>query len=49
MAVKDKAAFQRSVTALTRWNVDRIIVGHGEIIATDAKRELAGALKEAGF
>jgi hypothetical protein len=49
MAVKDKAAFQRSVKALTRWNFDRIIVGHGEIIATGAKRELAGALDEAGF
>jgi len=49
MAVKDKAVFQRSVEALSKWDFDRIIVGHGEIIATDGKRQLAGALKEAGF
>jgi hypothetical protein len=49
MAVRDKAAFQRSVEALTKWDFDRIIVGHGEIVETDGKRRLAGALKEAGF
>jgi hypothetical protein len=49
VAVKDKAAFQRSVEGLTKWDFDRIIVGHGVIIATDGKRKLAGALKEAGF
>ena len=49
MAVKDKAAFQRSVEALTMWDFDRIIVGHGEIVETDGKRRLARALKEAGF
>jgi hypothetical protein len=49
MAVKDKAAFQRSIATLTKWDFDRIIVGHGEIIATDGKRQLARALKEAGF
>ena len=47
--VRDEAAFQRSIEALTKWDFDRIIVGHGEIIATDGKRQLAGALKEAGF
>jgi hypothetical protein len=49
MAVKDKAAFQRSIATLVKWDFDRIIVGHGEIIATDGKGQLAGALKEAGF
>ena len=49
MAVKDKAAFQRSVEALTKWDYDRIIVGHGEIVETDGKRQLTGALKAAGF
>jgi hypothetical protein len=40
MAIKDKAAFQRSIESLTRWDFDRIIVGHGEIIETDGKRLL---------
>jgi hypothetical protein len=49
MAVRDKAAFKRSVESLMKWDFDRIIVGHGEIVETDGKRQLAGALKEAGF
>jgi hypothetical protein len=49
MAIKDKAAFQRSVQALMRWDFDRIIVGHGAIIETDGKRQLGEALKRAGF
>jgi hypothetical protein len=49
MAIKNKADFQRSAQALMKWDFDRIIVGHGEIIETDGKRRLAGALKEAGL
>ena len=49
MAVKDKAAFQRSLEALKKWDFDRIIVGHGEIVETDGERQLTGALREAGF
>jgi glyoxylase-like metal-dependent hydrolase (beta-lactamase superfamily II) len=49
MAIKDKAAFGRSVRALMQWDFDRIIVGHGEIVRTDGKRQLGEALKRAGF
>ena len=49
MAVKDKPAFQRSVRNLMNWNFDRIVVGHGEVIETEGKAQLANALKEAGF
>ena len=49
MAVKDKAAFQRSLEALKKWDFDRIIVGHGEIVETDGERQLTGVLREAGF
>jgi hypothetical protein len=49
MAIKDKAAFQRSADALLAWDFDRIIVGHGETIETDGKRRLSRALKEGGF
>ena len=45
MAIKDKAAFQRSVKTLTTWEFDRIIVGHGEILETDGKRRLEEALE----
>jgi hypothetical protein len=49
MAIKNKAAFQRSLESLTKWDFDRIIVGHGEMVETGGKRQLAEALKEAGF
>lgn len=49
MAVKDKAAFKRSVETLTRWEFDRVIVGHGEIIESNGKRELIAALQAAGY
>jgi hypothetical protein len=49
MAVKDKAAFERSVRALMQWDFDRIVAGHGEIVRTDGKRQLGEALKRAGF
>ena len=49
MAIKDKAAFQRSLEALKKWDFDRIIVGHGEIVETDGERQLTGVLREAGF
>lgn len=49
MAIKDKAAFRQSLQALMRWDFDRIIVGHGDIIETGGKRQLARVLEEAGF
>ena len=49
MSIKDKAAFQRSVETLLAWDFDRIIVGHGEIIETDGKGLLRGALKAGGY
>lgn len=48
-AVKDKTAFQRSVQSLMKWDFDRIVVGHGEVIETDGKRQLRDALKAGGF
>ena len=48
-AIKDKAAFQRSLQALMRWDFERVIVGHGDMIETEGKRRLAEALEAAGF
>jgi hypothetical protein len=47
--LKDKPAFRRSLEALSKWDFDRIIVGHGEVIETDGRRILGTALKEGGF
>jgi hypothetical protein len=49
MLIKDKAAFQRSMETLMRWEFDRIVVGHRDIVESDGKRQLSGALKAAGF
>ncbi len=49
MAIRDKAAFRQSMETLKRWEFDRIIVGHGETIESDGKRELAIALNGAGI
>ena len=49
LAIKDKAAFQRSLQALMRWDFERVIVGHGDMIETEGKRRLAEALEAAGF
>jgi hypothetical protein len=49
MAIKDKAAFRRSIEVLSTWDFDRIIVGHGEIIEAGGRSRLATALKEGGF
>jgi hypothetical protein len=48
-AVKDEAAFQRSMEAMFSWDFDRLIPGHGDVIETGAKEQVRNALKAAGF
>lgn len=47
--IKDKAAFERSLERVLTYNFDKIIVGHGEIVASDAPTRLRAALKERGL
>ncbi|RYD34478.1 MAG: hypothetical protein EOP86_10915 [Verrucomicrobiaceae bacterium] len=47
--VKDKAAFQDSLTAILAWDFDRVVVGHGDVIESGGKARLRTALAEAGF
>jgi len=47
--VKDVPAFEESMRILLRWDFDRIIVGHGDVIETDGKEKLRAALRRAGF
>jgi hypothetical protein len=49
MVIRDRAAFQRSMETVMRWEFDRVVVGHGAIIQSDGKRQLFDALKAAGF
>ena len=44
LTVRDKTAFRRSIATLLSWDFKRVIVGHGEILATEAKTELRRAL-----
>ena len=49
LTVKDKPALRRSLDAMMAWDFDRVIVGHGEIIESDGKRQAAEALREVGY
>ena len=49
LAVKDKAAFKRSLDAVRAWDFDRIIVGHGGIVPTGGKARFDEALHRAGY
>ena len=49
LTVKDKAALKRSLAAMMAWDFDRVIVGHGETVETDGKRQVADALRQVGY
>lgn len=49
MAVKDKAAFEKSLRTILSWDFDRIIVGHGSPIESGGKEKLRAAWTAAGF
>lgn len=48
LAVKDKAAFKRSLATIRAWDFDRIIVGHGSIVPTGGKAQFDEAIRQAG-
>ncbi len=48
-AVKDKAAFKRSLETIRAWDFDRIIVGHGSVVATGGKARFDEAIRQAGY
>ena len=48
-AVKDKAAFARSLAAVHAWDFDRIIVGHGAMVPTGGKAQFDEAIRQAGY
>jgi len=42
--IKNRAAFRASIAELPQWGFDRIVLGHGRIVAADARHVLAQAL-----
>jgi hypothetical protein len=49
LCVGDKPSFEASLAKLMALDFDRIIVGHGEVIESDAKTLLRRGLEDAGF
>ena len=47
--IRDRAAFAESIRQMMRWDFDRLIVGHGDIIESGARAKLAAALAAKGF
>ena len=47
--VKNEAAFKASVGNILKWEFDRVIVGHGDVIEFDGKAKLRVAIEAAGF
>ncbi len=41
VAVKDKQLVKQSIDKILDWDFDRVIMGHGKIVETNAKQELA--------
>jgi hypothetical protein len=46
-AIEDEEAFRRSMDAMFAWDFDRVIVGHGDVIATGGKEKVAAMLRAA--
>jgi hypothetical protein len=44
VTTKDRDAFATSLRRMLAWDIDRIVLAHGEIVADDPKGTLAGAL-----
>jgi hypothetical protein len=47
-AIENPGAFSDSVNRVLEWDFDRIIVGHGTLVATGGKQKLRGTLQAAG-
>ncbi|MCC0178927.1 hypothetical protein I4641_18325 [Waterburya agarophytonicola K14] len=41
IAVKDQQSAKQSIDEILAWDFDRVIMGHGKIVETNAKQQLA--------
>ena len=46
---RDRGALRASLAQMMAWDFDRLIVGHGKVIETGAKTQVAAALARAGY
>ena len=46
---RDRDALRASLARMMAWDFDRLIVGHGAVIETEAKAQVAAALARAGY
>lgn len=44
--ITDRVAFARSIDEILRWDFDRIVVAHGDVVDQDARAQLVAALRE---
>jgi hypothetical protein len=44
--ITDRAAFARSIDEILRWDFDRIVVAHGDVVDQDARVQFETALRE---
>ena len=49
LMIRDRAALAQSLRRMMEWNFERVIVGHGDLIPSDARRIVAEDLARAGF
>ena len=47
--IKDRKAYNRSLSELLTWDFDRIIVGHNAVVEMDGKNKLKRALLNKGM
>lgn len=47
--IRDREAFTESLREMMRWDFDRVIPAHGEIIAHDGKEQMRAAMQRAGY
>ncbi|MEP6956256.1 MAG: hypothetical protein ABI883_05475 [Chthoniobacterales bacterium] len=49
LMIRDRQAFLRSVAEIMRWDFDRVIVGHGQVIESGGKERLREVLAKFGL
>jgi hypothetical protein len=47
--MKDKAAFEKSVSQILQWNFEQIAMGHGDVLTSNGRKLLEQALHERGY
>ncbi|MGI8605286.1 MAG: hypothetical protein ACR2OZ_20120 [Verrucomicrobiales bacterium] len=49
LMIRDREAFAESVLQMMEWDFDRVVVAHGDVIASGGKSKLGAALSQCGY